>query len=340
MRIPLQLKNHMPRLNETITQGHNKNFTNYFSQAENVEDLLNELGWYEYGNYLADKMASIISAFTENFSESMTAYFDESISLDVLANFFINYIHDNNIIIEESLLLPCVAEYERETTQLVKQAVKVKSYQKQIKILGFGIREGGFEKQIKDFLIQNNKITSADIYGFDPNIVPSFPIINLSKKILYSNECPSFDLIIIRWALHHVEEKERWDDLVACLNKANENAKIIFIEEGRFNLEAKLTFEDLVYDFLLCVADIVINFALNNNWMENIALKKEARFFIKYLTPTDVLNIEQKLECNFKKKITIFPEFSLPQTIFEYDVLASKSSNVTRKNSYSLEIEN
>lgn len=283
-----------------------------------LKNTLAMLKWYDYGDYLGDQAVDVITDFIERYPDIMLGYFNGTCNLDEIGNKVITYIYNNNFHFDRDRLFECVAEYERKTTDFVTKIACQHDFDNHIKILGFGIRDGYFERHIRETLIKHHKIKDADIYGYDPNVSAEFPIITLTHETLYSRECPKFDLVIARWVLHHVEMKSRWDALAQCLNQLGDKGKVIIVEEGLFRDDGSYPLR--IYNFLLCVADIIINFALNTSWMVNIAESREPPFYVKYLSSNDIKSIENGFQLELSRKTTVFDEFFMPQTIIEYQV--------------------
>lgn len=310
----------MSTINDALKPTIHKNLGGLLSEVQ-INKILHELGWHKHGTYLADKALEIINGLVVKQKKLINDYFNRTASLAFLANLIIQYIYTQNIKISKEKMLPSLIKYEEIMNSAVENMLMAVADKKKINILGFGIRQGSYEKQIKNFLIEKHKILDADIYGFDPNKIPDFPIINLSQQQLFSENCPFFDLIIVRWTLHHVDETYRWKDLLRCVNQTKKGSKIIIIEEGTFSDVKDCSFNVLMKNFLFSIADIIANFIYNSKWIDAILQKKENPFYIKYLTSQDIESIENSFQFQSVKTVTSINGFYIPLTIFEYTVL-------------------
>ena len=151
----------------------------------------------------------------------------------------------NKIILDAKKTLQSFAAHNQLSDDSVKKELMSMSMKSNINLLGFGLDEGSYEKELAQYLTRQG-VSKVTLYGMDPYAKKSTGIYYLTPYQLSAEPTLRFDLIIARWSLHHVTLQNRWVDLNLCIRSCNPDARIIFIEHG-FLKESVTPLEKKIY---------------------------------------------------------------------------------------------
>ncbi|MBP6103553.1 MAG: hypothetical protein KA508_00560 [Gammaproteobacteria bacterium] len=183
----------------------------------------------------------------------------------------------------------------------------------ELKLLGFGLGDGSYEKSLSEYLIHKKIAGSVRLYGFDPYAKPTAAIEYLSPAQL-KGHTPAFDIITARWVLHHVALKSRWADFIDCINHSKVNTQVLIVEHGFLkrppsDMDAKL------YYLLNATFDVIANIGIRPHWFTDTAPHVGENFFIHYLTGKDFSEIKRSVHFDMTQNVyevgPAFPNQSL-----------------------------
>jgi hypothetical protein len=243
-------------------------------------------------NYLITQFTDAVSLFSHSFSARIIDYYAEKINLNKICVDFAKFCLDTNLNLSPEKTLESFSSHNWILDYTVKEMLQKLKPKESINLLGFGLADGQFEKEICDFIIQKNLAKSLRIYGYDP----------YGKKgdgIIYLNDVqnlPSalkFDLVVARWALHHVAPEHRWHNFVNCLNACTNDANILVVEHGILH-NSSSNRERLTYRLLVSLYDTLANLGLRPGYFTDSAPNVGADFFVDYLESSDFEYFEKQ----------------------------------------------
>lgn len=268
---------------------------NFLSNEPLLKTSLEEVDSYIKGNYIHEHFISWLSLYSREKSNYVLKYLNGRISFELICKDFINFCFHKGIELDAQKTLEAFSSHNQLSDDAVKKELTKLGFRSQINLLGFGLDEGAYERNIADYLIRKNHAQNVMVFGFDPYAKKKNGIIYLDKNQLTNSSAPRFDLIIARWVLHHVTRKDRWDDLISCINKCNTNARVVIVEHG-FLRGRTSSYERKMSDFLNATFDIIANIGLRPNYFSDSLPDLGANFFIQYLRVNDLRKIQNKIK--------------------------------------------
>ncbi|WP_218813813.1 class I SAM-dependent methyltransferase [Rickettsiella endosymbiont of Dermanyssus gallinae] len=261
---------------------------------EPLKDAFYKLDGTLADNYLYNYFISWLGHYAQTKKHTLLSFFLGKESLDFICLDFIKFCFYNKIIMDKEKTLNSFKAHNKLSDDAVKQHLMKIPRRKTVNLLGFGLDEGTYEKELAQFLIDNNLCQNVILYGLDPYANKSEAVHYLTPEQLFVQKNLNFDLIIARWSLHHVALQNRWKNLIQCINHCSSSAHILFVEHGTLHKKLSPNKEKL-YELLNATFDIIANIGLRPNYLMQTESKTEANFFIRYLTSKDYFTITNSI---------------------------------------------
>ena len=320
--------------------GYNEQFFQRASSLmpiSNFIDILQEKLFYQYASsqsmfllkipYLREIYITMLACFAKQNWSTIEDYFSHKMELSALARQLSQFFFDNNIDIDKKKVLEGI-HYGDQLVELEvrKRLDKLLTAKNSLNILGFGGGAGYYEKNVADYLIEKRYCKEAKIFIYDPfNKEIGEGTYNLDENITEREQNINFDLIFCRFALHHVEPSCRWSSLCRLVNKLNEFGLLLILEEGDF-LQEVHSLPQMFYRFSLMTIDLIINIGLRPEWFYSSYPAIGEKFYLNYLTSSELSNIENNFNFKFKKfSYVIGDEFLFPLTLWVYKKINNKA---------------
>lgn len=255
----------------------------------------------DVGDYFVVNFLSLLSDFSNNYSNDIVDYFDSKISITDFAKKFAKFIFSKKNHISKVNLINSLKKHNDISDKEIKNILLNLTYKKEINLFGFGIDDGFYEIKLSHYLVNNGITDKVNIYGLDPFVKDKNPQVEyLDIKQILSKKYPKFDVIIARWVLHHVLPELRWNDFVSCIDKINKDSVVIVVEDSYVSGSIN-ELDKLFYELIYAAADVFANIGFRPSWLLDDG-KFCQNFYIKYLNFDDVQNIENATSITFKEK--------------------------------------
>lgn len=283
-------------------QDHNHGILKILCDENSLKKKLEEIDIYIKDNYIHEQFISWLSKYSQANTNLVQSFFNGHTNFESIWKDFIKFCLNHDISLCPKKTLDAFTYHNELSNQAVNRELSRLQPKENINLLGFGLDEGIYEKEIAHYLRQNGIAQKVVVYGFDPYANKKNGILYLDKNQLKDPSAPSFDLITCRWVLHHVAEAERWDSLISCINLCNPHAKVLIVEHGfqKQNISPK---ERRISDFFNGLFDIIANIGLRPNYLTNNFSNSKSDFFIKYLRTSDFRKIINGLPVNSTEHI-------------------------------------
>lgn len=266
---------------------------NFLTHINKLSTALQQINHSKIGSYLYENFIFWLSCY---FQEAKTpqylqSYFSSETenSLNFICNNFINYCFSHKIKLDPEKTLQSFSIHNQLSDNAVKRELLKITKKTHINLLGFGLDDGIYEKELANFLVLHKICNKITIYGMDPYAKKGSGIHYITPEQL-SMDLIKFDIIIARWSLHHVKLENRWSSLSDCISQCNGDASIIFIEHG-FLQNSYFTAEKKLYKLLNALFDIIANIGLRSSYFTQTAPQFRNNFFIHYLEMSDFSSI-------------------------------------------------
>jgi hypothetical protein len=265
--------------------------SNFLTNLNKLEAALQQINHSKIGNYLYEKFILWLNRYLQEIKtqQYLRYYFSSEKNLNFICNNFIDYCFFHKIKLDPKKTLQSFKAHNQLSDNAVKNELLKITSKRYINLLGFGLDDGIYEKELANFLVLHNVCNKVTIYGMDPYAIKSNDIQYLTPTQL-SMDSLKFDIIIARWSLHHVKLDNRWSDLSHCISRCNSDASIIFIEHG-FLHNTHFPAEKKLYELLNALFDIIANIGLRPRYFTETAPSFGEHFFIHYLEPNDFISI-------------------------------------------------
>ncbi|MDQ8040060.1 MAG: methyltransferase domain-containing protein [Rickettsiella sp.] len=289
------------------------------SSADVLKTVFQEINDTFIDSYLYPIFIYWLSRFVKNNPTYLKNYFTGLENLEFICKKFINFCFVHKVELNAEKTLESFKKHNQLSDNAVREEVKKMPTRENVHLLGFGLDDGAYEKELAKFLIKEG-FSNIKIYGVDPYAKKGTNIHYVTPVQLIESKNLKFDIIIARWSLHHVALKNRWSDLLDCMNQCNPNACIVFIEHG-FLYQKITPIRKKLYQLLNAIFDIIANIGLRPSYFTQTAPNFGANFFIRYLDFKDYTHIINNLSCSIhlKKIYEIGPSFP-NQTIFSFHI--------------------
>lgn len=291
------------------------NACSLLKNPQNLASMLRQMNLYRDNNHLADNFIRQVSSFTTQHPTIVNHYFHDRLSLNMLGQHFIHHCFQNNTPTDKEKTLASFKHHDALSDMAVKETLLKLPQQPHINLLGFGLGDGYYERSIRDFLLQTGIADHVTIYGFDPHADQVTDVTLLPSLALSQGQTPKFDIVIARWALHHVELVERWQHFSQSANMLAPRGIVLIVEHG-FIPSPNHAIHEKLYYFLNATFDVVANIGIRPHWFLDDKRVASERFFIHYLDQTDLSHIMTKSQiCFTQTKVELADTFP-PQTVF------------------------
>lgn len=284
-----------------------------FIEYEQVDQVLAKI--FPEVSYLRQALVNLVTNFTTQHHSLIKDYFDGEATIHDVGPALILFLVSSQVAYDQTQTLESLAMINEKLDQVVK-SILVQGGE-HLSLCGYGIGNGKYELQLAEYLTSQGK--AITLFGYDPNAgFDEKKIQACSTEALKGNALPRFDIVLTRWVLHHVEPAQRWQLLVACINRARPGARIIIIEEGAF--AANKSKRILLYEYLQGCADILVNSILYPAWLDVGGKHLGQHFYLNYLTEEDILNLESNFRIPAKRHVEWIQNGYFPQTVITYSV--------------------
>lgn len=263
----------------------------FLTNINRVKAALQQINHSKISNYLYEKFIFWLSRYLQEIKihPCLRYYFSSDKTLTFICNNFIDYCFSHKIKLDPKKTLQSFKAHNQLSDNAVKKELLKITSKLHINLLGFGLDDGIYEKELANFLVLHKVCNKVTIYGMDPYAKKGSDIQYITTEQLRKDSL-KFDVIIARWSLHHVKLDNRWSDLSECINRCNPDASIIFIEHG-FLQNRHLPAEKKLYELLNALFDIIANIGLRPTYFTETAPFLGEHFFIHYLEPNDFISI-------------------------------------------------
>ncbi|MES2141387.1 MAG: hypothetical protein V4471_00650 [Pseudomonadota bacterium] len=262
----------------------------FLSNTASLQAAFDKIDAMTANNYLYGHFILWLSHYAHNAQSSLQDYFNGKVDLGYISSNFINFCFKNKIVMNADETLCSFKMHNQLSDNAVKKELIKMSPKSNINLLGFGLDDGAYEKELANYLITQGLCTNVTIYGMDPYAKKGIGVHYLNPYQLITDTNLKFDAVIARWSLHHVANKDRWFGLIHCINRCNPGARVIFIEHGFLSKNLSLIRKKL-YELLNATFDIIANIGLRPNYFTQTAPEFGAHFFIRYLGLDDYMAI-------------------------------------------------
>lgn len=281
-----------------------------------LKETLDKINQGVLRSYLHENFIFWLNAYAKQAGSSCASYLAGNMSLNAICKDFIRYCFDNKIYLDPTRTLDAFKKHNELSDNAVRRELEQLTPRQEVSLLGFGLDEGHYEQSIAEYLLSSGKAEKVNLFGFDPYAKRNPDIRYLSANELSSGE-RSFDLIIARWVLHHVEMKSRWSTFVNCINRCHPGAEVLIVEHGY--LEDVSLLDRKLSALLNATFDVVANIGLRPGYFLN-AKNIGDDFFIEYLEPKDFSTISAQVSVNLGIKMyDVGPDFP-NQTICKMNI--------------------
>lgn len=273
---------------------------NFLTKINKLDTALQQINRSKIGNYLYGKFIFWLSCYLQEIQtqQYLKSYFSSETNLNFICNNFINYCFNHKIKLDPDKTLQSFSIHNQLSDSAVKKELLKITNKSHINLLGFGLDDGTYEKELANFLILHKICNKITIYGMDPYAKKGSGIHYITPEQL-SMDPIKFDVIIARWSLHHVKFENRWSNLSDCISQCNNDASIIFIEHG-FLQNSHFTAEKKLYKLLNALFDIIANIGLRPSYFTQTAPQFGKHFFIHYLQFNDFSSILKNSSQNIR----------------------------------------
>lgn len=245
-------------------------------------------------NYLYQCFNLWLGRYACEYDSHLADYFSGKNNLDFICSEFIKFCFKNEIKIDAEKTLQSFVVHNQFSDNAVRNELIKITPKSHLNLLGFGLDQGCYEKELAQYLLKKGIADNVTVYGMDPYAKKSQDIYYLTPSQLAAEPKIRFDIIIARWVLHHVSLQYRWSDLIQCLNHCSSDAKILFIEHGFLQKPPSLI-EEKLYLLLNAIFDIIANIGLRPCYFTENTAPLRSNFFIRYLKPNDFSEITKNL---------------------------------------------
>ncbi len=267
-----------------------------------LKKLLKSINPHAEGNYLQDHFIHWLSTYAIQSWDSLQSYFSGQQGLTFICKNFIHFCFKNDISMDAHKTLQSFNYHNQLSDKALKQELIKITPKDSINILGFGLDEGHYEKTLAQFLIGEGITKAVNIFGFDPYALKMPEISYLTPEQLKAKNLPLFDVVVARWALHHVELQHRWGDFINCINRCNPDAMVLIVEHGFLN-EKYSNLDKRLYYLFNATFDIIANIGLRRHSFTNTAPDFGSNFFIHYLEPEDFSMVKRGISLQLTQNI-------------------------------------
>lgn len=307
---------------ETLVTGDDETF---LARAENpaiLEQSLMALCGRTDMEYLVREAAAAISRFASAHRSALRDYGHGAADLSELAAGFSRFLERDRACLDPEHVRLAVAGYTADGDAVVRGILRERDPRRNIDMLGFGCAEGAYELELCRWLESAGMTTGARAFGFDPHASDPLPgLCMLSEVDLASPDLPSFDIIVARWALHHVPRNERWSTLALALRRMRPDGIVLIQEEGMLGAGSARPREIARLELLLACFDVLITRSLKPGWAR-AGDGAQSPFFLEYLTLSDLASIEAHLPGGIARRIIKHGTGLLAQTFITYQHFA------------------
>jgi len=268
------------------------------------------------GDYLHHNFIFWLNAYAKKQNSFCADYLEGHISLNLLCKDFIRFSFENKIYLDPIKTLDSFKRHNELSDGAIKMELEKLTPRREINLLGFGLDEGHYEQHLASYLFSSGKAEKVNLFGFDPYAKRNPNILYLTENELTS-EKRSFDLIVARWVLHHVEMNSRWSNFVNCINQCHSGADVLVVEHGY--IEETSLLNKKFNGLLNATFDIISNIGLRPGYFTNTKNIGDD-FFINYLEPKDFSAITSQVAVKLDiDAYDVGPNFP-NQTIFKMRV--------------------
>ncbi len=262
---------------------------------------LHNSGVYLAGRYLYDHFSEWLSRYAIQSPPALEAYFSGQVVLNEVCQDFIGFCFKKGIVLDKEQTLSSFAHHDALSDAALKRELDGITPAKELKLLGFGLGDGSYEKSLSEYLIHKRITDSVKMYGFDPYAKQLEGIEYLSPAQL-KGHTPAFDIITARWVLHHVALKNRWTDFIDCINHSKVNTRVLIVEHG-FLRKAPSDMDTKLHYLLNATFDVVANIGIRPHWFTDTAPHIGKNFFVHYLTDKDFSEIKRSVHFDLTQDI-------------------------------------
>lgn len=259
--------------------------------------LLRELKMDSADGLFVERLAPIMSRFAAQERVLLERYFDGTARLPETANAFVRFLFRQGLqdrvglklVLKTPLGDPMVEHCEF----AVKSMLSGRRFPDEVNLFGFGLGDGSWERKLGEFLVHRGEAGDVSLLGYDPFAVRSPGIKYLDPKRIGGRRSPGFDLVLARWALHHVFPEQRWDMFARILSQLNPGGIALVVEHGFMERPAMPRHEHL-YRLLNAVLDVIANLGFRPEWFAATKPEFGRDFYVDFLRAQDIDAIRSK----------------------------------------------
>lgn len=164
------------------------------------------------------------------------------------------------------------------------------------RILGFGGGDCYYERSIGERLTGPSNGDGFRLYRFDPHEkLPTGDVTDVDLGEHAQAGSPVFDIVVCRWALHHVPGASRWDTIANAIRMLHPAGALVIVEEGDFAWRAERAPLNRAYQLLVACEDVLVNGILRPGFADTARRHDDSGFYLDYLARDDIVCIEHYL---------------------------------------------
>jgi len=126
-------------------------------------EKLAALGWADRGGYLLERMTPILSRFARQERELLRAFLSGRADLQQVYPAFLAFLGTADTGLEPGPLLESLGFYEREAYALLMEELSERPAQDLVRLLGFGLAEGDYEREIAQYTQTTTRRQAANL---------------------------------------------------------------------------------------------------------------------------------------------------------------------------------
>jgi SAM-dependent methyltransferase len=280
-----------------------------------LREQLAALGWADHGGYLVEQVAPLLSRFVGHEEKLLAAFLSGEADLQQVYPAFLTFLAMADTNLKPEPLLASLGFYEREAYTLLMEELGDHRPRDLVRFLGFGLAQGEYEREIAANLVERGVAGEVQLYGFDPYIDFSGTEIKLWTPSEVGTL--SFDLILARWVLHHLEPAARWSSFLAAARCLAPGGWLVLQEEGDFRNVDEWNLADRLLELLLSSVDVLNTLTFVGEWHQQTSGDAPA-YYLKHLSYDDIEAIEAGFGFAFERRVLETGPGVFGQTLLVY----------------------
>jgi hypothetical protein len=198
--------------------------------------------------------------------------------------------HDPRL--DPKLFLQFLEQHDQASDRWIRARLAARGFQEELSVLGFGLGDASYERALCHWLAGEARLAArVKLWGFDTHPAAGGEVHMLTCGELEGGQAPRFDVVIARYVLHHIEPRERWSGLLACLRRCHPGATVLIAEQGYpAPSRPENAAEERYRELLLVCFDVLANATLYPDWCGTGG----ANFYVSFLSEEELTSLERQ----------------------------------------------